>query len=67
MPPRFKASAPRKTSSPSSGSLLSSSRMAAPSCHGYMNFYAVDFPHCHARIHPQLPGDIVDVQKIVGR
>ena len=34
---------------------------------GYMNFYAVDCPHCHARIRPQLPGNIVDVRKVVGR
>jgi phage terminase large subunit GpA-like protein len=24
-------------------------------------FYAVDCPHCGCRIHPQLPGDILDV------
>jgi endogenous inhibitor of DNA gyrase (YacG/DUF329 family) len=30
---------------------------------GYMNFYAIDCPHCGKRNHPQLPGDVVDVRR----
>lgn len=30
---------------------------------GVMNHYAVDCPACGGRIHPLLPGDIVDVRQ----